>query len=91
MSKLFWLKFQIKDDEGTIGDALATDSEYMLDGRNSLFHMKLEAFSQLRKLKKVRPHYLGFKIMKGDDVIITDIKFNSREELEKSAYYCKEK
>lgn len=50
----------------TIVDAMGSDGVFILDGRNSLSTMINDATKRMKSLSKVKPNYIGFKIMRGE-------------------------
>ena len=46
-------------------EAMGSDSVFILDGRNSLNTMKIDAKKRIEQLKNIHS-FIGFKIMKGE-------------------------
>jgi len=47
---------------GDVAPALATDSEFQLDGRNRIPVWRVDCVNELRRRQQIHPHYCGFKI-----------------------------
>lgn len=53
-------------DDGSIVEALGTDAVHILDGRNTVDNMEVDARDYLARYNKYIHNYCGFRIMKGE-------------------------
>ncbi|MHC4270614.1 MAG: hypothetical protein ACYSTS_19460 [Planctomycetota bacterium] len=61
----YYVQFLQKNLSNNIAEACGSDGVFILDGRNCLNTMIIDAHERMKKLKKVQPYYIGFRIMKG--------------------------
>ena len=47
-------------------EAMGSDGVFILDGRNNLKTMKIDAMLRMNKLQAVRPNLVGYKIYKSE-------------------------
>jgi len=62
----YYTQFLVHDLAGKVIEAMGSDGVFILDGRCGRDTMIQDSRKQMRKLKKVKPHYIGFALMKGD-------------------------
>lgn len=51
--------------EKYMDEAVGSDAYFTLDGRNRMPTWQQDMRQQARKLRKIHPHYVAFKIMRG--------------------------
>lgn len=61
-----YVQFYDKKLNGEVGESLGTDGVYELDKRKNLPNHIESAIQRANNLEKVQPHYIAFKIMKGE-------------------------
>ena len=65
---MIYVQFLTTDTNGKLSEALGSDGVFILDGRNKLKVMEIDAIERLHKLRNVQPHYIGYKIYKGQRI-----------------------
>lgn len=63
-----YAQFLTTDLSGKIVEALGSDGVFILDGRNNLETMNNDATERMNKLRKVQPHYIGYRIYRGERI-----------------------
>lgn len=61
-----FIVFYTTDIPGKLVGALGSDGYHPLDGRVSLHSAHSIAIEQARRLRAVKPHYIGYQIMNGE-------------------------
>lgn len=62
----YYVQFKKYNLANEISDCLGTDGVYILDGRNKLNTMIVDAFEQIYRLRRVQKGIIGFVIHKGN-------------------------
>ena len=61
---MYWVQFYHKLYDGSIAESVGFDSVYILDGRNSLWTMKVNSE---KRMKQLSCHsFIGYRIFRGD-------------------------
>jgi len=63
----YYVQFKTINNKGILWDATGSDGVFILDGRNSLENMIIDANERMKQLSKVRT-FKGFDIIRGDKI-----------------------
>ena len=61
----YYVQFLDTDVPGHIVEAMGSDGVFILDGRNSMDTMTVDAITQFHRMNKNIHTYVGWRIMKG--------------------------
>ena len=65
MKPIYFAQFYNRKLDGSIGEALASDSVLTLDGRMSLHNMEVAVYNQLERLKRLNKGFTGYSLHSG--------------------------